>query len=362
MILALLLAAAPQVTATPAPDWDALFDRDSGWTGADGIYSIPLDSNDGFYNMTNTRTLFVFSDTFIGNVDATGGRATGSTIINNSIAWFEPSTGPDPLAIDFWDQRKACFEPRTANSLPSEFYWMKDGIAIDGIAYLFAARFESIVARRGVAMITMDPNDQNPTNSATQVEVPLFAPADANHAEITYGGAFFDNSVEAGAPNPDGYVYCYGVEEIPGNKYALVARVPRVQFTDFSAWTFWDGAGWSSSIHDSARVAERVSTEMSVTALPNGKYVMVFMLDTISGTIAYRLADSPEGPWGPHVEVYDVPIPPTFPNVFAYHAKAHPHLSEPGSLLVSYNVNTLAFNEHLRFADIYRPRFIRLTQ
>jgi len=41
-------------------------------------------------------------------------------------------------------------------------------------------------------------------------------------------------------------------------------------------------------------------------------------------------------------------------------SKAHPHLSKPDELLVSYNVNTISFDMHLRKGDIYRPRFISL--
>jgi hypothetical protein len=28
-------------SAIRAPEWDALFDRSSGWTGADGVHTIP---------------------------------------------------------------------------------------------------------------------------------------------------------------------------------------------------------------------------------------------------------------------------------------------------------------------------------
>ena len=39
-------------------------------------------------------------------------------------------------------------------------------------------------------------------------------------------------------------------------------------------------------------------------------------------------------------------------------AKAHPALSGPDKLLISYHVNTFEFDEHYQNADIYRPRFI----
>lgn len=52
--------------AVPAPEWDVLFDRRSGWTGADGIYSIPLDGDERPGTGTADQTFFSFNDTFIG--------------------------------------------------------------------------------------------------------------------------------------------------------------------------------------------------------------------------------------------------------------------------------------------------------
>ena len=132
-------------------------------------------------------------------------------------------------------------------------------------------------------------------------------------------------------------------------------------FADFDAWRFWEGAAWVADVTASKPVAGRISTEMSVTPLPDGRFLMVFMLDTISRKIAVRTAPAPEGPWGDFTEIYHIPVPANPPGLFTYHAKAHPHLSDPGELLISYNVNTTgSFWDHFTYADIYRPRFIRL--
>jgi hypothetical protein len=42
-----------------------------------------------------------------------------------------------------------------------------------------------------------------------------------------------------------------------------------------------------------------------------------------------------------------------------YCAKAHPHLSKPDELLISYNVNTIG-NGSFDIGDIYHPRFIKI--
>ena len=53
-------------------DWTGIFHRFSDWSGADGIYSIPFNGNEQ-NNFQNDKTLLVFSDTFIGNVDTVSG-------------------------------------------------------------------------------------------------------------------------------------------------------------------------------------------------------------------------------------------------------------------------------------------------
>ena len=55
-------------TAEAAPEWTRLFERTSGWFGADGIFSIPLSGIDKNNNARNDSTLLLFSDTYIGEV------------------------------------------------------------------------------------------------------------------------------------------------------------------------------------------------------------------------------------------------------------------------------------------------------
>ena len=56
------------------------------------------------------------------------------------------------------------------------------------------------------------------------------------------------------------------------------------------------------------------------------------------------------------VAMYYIMIRPT-----QKRAKAHTALSDHRGLLISYNVNSFNVNESLVNADIYRPRFIRVS-
>jgi hypothetical protein len=363
-----LLAAAQQFTVETAPEWDAVFDQTSGWTGADGIYSIPFNGDDAFGAHKKSRTLFVFSDTFIGEVNAQGERQPGTTLVNNTLGVLPANAGADPDAIQFYWRKDgptqlAVFEPNTVNTQPGEFYWLKDGIIIDGETHIFAGRFSKDPPpfhREGISLITIPAGMKPPFTGHAQVETTLWLDDSPQRGQVSFGGAIMDNTVEGNAINPDGFIYVYGIQEDPLNKKALASRVPRDQFTDFAAYRFWDGNNWVADIDQANPMCGRLSNEFSVTPLPDGQFLMAFQQDTIGRQVAVRLGATPVGPWGPIIEVYDCPIPNN-PPVYTYNAKAHPHLSEPGTLLISYNVNGAgSFWDHFTYADIYRPRFIRL--
>jgi hypothetical protein len=368
MILAALsLFLTQSVVAERAYDWDTVFNRNSGWTGADGIYSIPLNEKERPDGWKHSATAFVFSDTFWGDVDASGVRQAGTVMVNNTLGFLSAGAGAQSSQAVFLKggnagNPEAVFVPETPNSEADSFYWLKDGIRIGNRTHIFAARMRKTPApfhRYGITLLTISEDDSPPFQNVIQRETPFWQEALSGQGQIAFGGAILNNTVEAGSPAADGFIYIYGIQEDWLNKKAIVARVLRAEFEDFTAWRFWDGSGWSDDMLEAAVVAERISTEMSVTPIRHDLFLMVFMLDTISGKIAIRRAPTPVGPWSNFEVVYEAPRR-TNPPVYYYHAKAHPHLSEPGSLLVSFNVNTTNFWDHFAWADIYRPRFLRL--
>ncbi len=368
-------AFARAVTVEPAPEWTALFDRESGWTGADGIYSIPLGGNDAIGTAGQQQTAFVFSDTFIGEVLPDGSRAPGGRFVNNSLALLDGAE-PDPDAISFYWRGsevnpKSVFVPQTLSAGPDDWYWLQDGFvnqALGGATHLFAARIRSTgtggvfgFETAGIAVITLPAGARPPFESQQQVELPFFQPAQGDRGEIIFGPGIFVNTAAAGAPDPDGFVYVYGTESVPFNKYLVAARVRPEDFLDFDQWRFYNGAEWTADASAVARLADPVSNELSVTPLPAGGYGLVYKSTFLSATVDARTAPTPVGPYGPVRELYRPPEQDLDPDLFTYNAKAHPHLSAPGTLLISYNVNTLDFfGDFFRYADIYRPRFVRV--
>lgn len=354
--------------AVAAPRWTALFDRSSGWTGADGIYSVPLSGDERAGSAgPSDKTYFTFSDTFVGEVGPDGHRLSGSTLVNNTTAVLRGGK-PKPAKMQFFVNRDEDGDPIAQvvpDTDPDHWFWPGDGIAIDGSLYEFSLRMKTggggvfNFAVDGISLLRTSTSDVPPFESYDQVDTPLYLPAAGGKGEITYGHALLPNTVEAGAPDPDGFLYVYGLQN-DSTKRLLAARVVPDQIADFGAYEYWNGSSWVSDISAAEAMTARLSSEFSVTPLADGRYILVFQLDALSGKVAVRYGDTPVGPWTTPTVIWTAPEDDLTPDTYIYNAKAHPHLSTPGSLLISYNVNTFKFGQHFTNADIYRPRFIKL--
>lgn len=359
-------------TIEPASTYTALLNQTTGWTGGDGIFSIPLngDERPGAYRRTDT--FFVFSDTFVGSLNEDGSRAGGWAFLNNSCG-FRAAGDPWDKPIELQYATNAQGRPRTlftvADQTPGRktWYWMKDGIALDGRVHVFASRFTDdgphMFNRIGLTMISFDADAAFPYTDHEQRDVPFCKVEIGDDGAMVFGACVFPNTRSARAPHADGYIYIYGTREFPGtkNKRVVVGRVTESRFTDFAAWRFFDGESWTDDFRKAATIAEHASNELSVSPLPDSRYILVSQVDSNTPEISIRTAPTPYGPWSDQEVIYVCPEPSEPPDErYAYNAKAHPHLSRPGELLISYNVNTFVNTDHFKYGDIYRPRFIRM--
>jgi hypothetical protein len=212
----------------------------------------------------------------------------------------------------------------------------------------------------GVTLITVPGNNLRPPfEEQQQMDAPLYMDI-PDVGKGTFGSAVFVNTGWAGAPNPDGFVYVYGL--IDPNKQLVAARVKPSTFKDFDTWRFWDGEAWQANIQNVQPITNRVSNELSITPLKNGHYLFIFQLDGIGEYTAARIAKTPIGPFGPIQKLRKVPEILDPPGIIPYNAKAHPVLSTENELLVSYNTISLDyFNDILKYPHMYRPRFFWLS-
>ena len=357
-----------------AADWNRLFFRSSGWFGGDGIFGIPLDGKEFVPAGPQTRTLFIFSDSVIGNTKDGKVGSGDFKMIHNLVAYLDGSE-PAPGKFEFYwpegeDGKPATlFVPQTPHTQPGDYYWLGDGfvnVDADSTLYIFAYQVRDVPTgaffefeQVGVSLIAISPGSEPPFNEQRQMETPFFSPLEDGSGNITFGSGIFVNTASAGAPNPDGYIYIYGVAGIYQELH--VARVRPESFENFSTWQFWDGQDWNSEMKASKSVTNSVSNELSLSPLPDGRYLLVHQRYGMLPEVAVQVTKSPVGPFFPAKDIWHCPEVDEDIDYFVYNAKAYPHLSKPGELLVSYNVNSFDFfKDILTDPQLCRPRFIRL--
>ena len=370
---------APAVKVDTADEWSRLFERygltQTAWIGADGIYSFALDGNDAFASATErTKTFFIFSDTLFGTASRDGRKAVREAMPNHTSAILEGNK-PDTSRRSFvWGKGGSCtldmhdLDDNEKKNLVGAPKWFTDGLVLGDKLYLFC--YTPIGLSNDSVDMAVFPivgGSVDYAHCSLIERIPeLCMLNEKGELAVDYGYAVHVNTKEAGAPDPDGYIYIYG----GGRDYSgYVSRIRAEDFPDFSKLRYYDGSGWSARQADAAAVIRGISREYSVTPIPTGpkagKYIAVFMDQCISGDIAYAIADTPYGPFGDAVRFYRAPEAGQIildaagkeDTVFTYNAKAHPHLSQGSRLLISYNTNVWNGNNT---PYCYPPRFIWL--
>ena len=305
----------------------------------------------------------------MGGVDANGYRTPDTNFVSTTLGVLDGGE-PDEDYMTFiygpngvgGDDYNSVFTPSLSVDPNSQYYfWLQDGLALDGKMYIFALMMGQFFDIGGVTRITipLDPCEPYGLDLANHIQVRSpFSPDNGLHDPFMFSAAIMSNTADACAPDPDGYVYIYGWEDSGQSKNLIASRVLPADFEDFNDWRYWDGAAWSSDINDCNSVVGDTAPELSVSPLPDGKYLLVFQEGTVEPYVAYRIGSSPVGPFGAMKRIFYTPEPDVWPanGVATYNAKAHPQLSQPGKLLISYNSG----GTDNSIADIYMPRWLRM--
>ena len=393
--------------AVPAEDWNELFNNldnpdEDDWRAGDGMRTVPLNGIKAIGSGNeNTPTAWLFSDSYV-----TSFRDLSQSLHLNWLQMpnhvFAEFTGiePDKSKLSYifgegGDKSKLrdplTDEGGTSNVIP-EAFWVQDGMVIGNNMYiLFDHQNKSLV-----------------TINTSMAKIPILSGYKVDWANsewlgytnvwnsrTTMGVSMFDNSSLSGVPSgkADDYVYIYGNTQ-SGSRRACVARVKKADFEDTGKWEYYTSSGWVAGTAGLGSVAIitpsnfMISAQHCVTYINNGiyegKYLMTYTEGGISERIGYLLSDNAWGPFtnpticyvAPQVEQYQNELY-QFDNPRAwyvtYNVIAHPHLSKPGELLISYDCyvwdstkwdsNTQYFNPDWHGTETnehYRERFFKL--
>ncbi|MCW6006450.1 fibronectin type III domain-containing protein [Micromonospora sp. CPCC 205371] len=320
------------------------------WSGADSTGSVKLP--DG-------RTAWLFSDTFLGTVNADYSRPASTPFIHNSIV-VQNGTSLTTLTGGTAAAPKSLVGAETDSEPGDLGWWVGDGRVNGSTLQVFYHHYKS---GGGGALDYVPQGTGIATFSLPSLTLQRLVPL-GNNPQIDWGAALVNGN--------DGFTYIYGVEAADGAKHLRIARAPSGSLlgpvdAPTQEWTYWTGnpdgenSGWATDENDGARVMTGVGNGFSVKYL-NGRYVLVTIDSdrTFSRSVFAYFADKPTGPFGRQTWLYDAPE--ATGSRIAYDARLHPEQSCNGSnIVISYNVNSLDNAENYADARIYRPRFIVAT-
>ncbi len=351
-----------------------MFSRTEGWNGGDIARSIDL---------CDGRTLWLFGDSIFGPVIAGGRAGNSSKLLRDAIAWHDTArcgvapasnavtfAGPEPFGITAVAPWTQPVPGRWAGDTWD--WWMNDGVRLTGERdhlVLFATAVGpsgnpdgSWNFRRvgGVIMEIDSPNDSPDRWHALQRINPLVT-ADPKFGEPAHTSENHAVAVvrvpEAGANE----FFLFGVRTGgDGVKSLIVGRTNEMGLMEPAYWLFFDGSTWTPSHESAAPLFPGAQDEFSVHRVHKHDRDILVLVQSeafLSRAVVVRTARQPQGPWSEPRRVYEAPD--SGPGSFVYAAKAHPHLSRPGELLVTYAVNA-DFGRVFRDASLYRPRFVRV--
>ena len=376
--LVVSVGAGVQPEAARDDGWDAAFTRTSGWNGGDIGHSIDL--GDG-------RTLWLFGDSIVGPVQE-GRRVGGKAVmVRGAIGWhIAPIDAGPAREVEFALPEGGHGVAEAAWTRPAEglfakttWYWlMGDGAVVKDEAgqtrfVFFATAIDRAgnpegmwdFRRVGGAVITVEnPGDEPDAWRAVQKVNPLVTET-ARHGEAPKTSENWGLAIVRWTSEDESErLYIYGLRsEAPGDNTLLVARCAEQDLDEPEAWTFFDGTTWVGDPGAAAGIALNLVDEFTIQAVHrNGRddLVLVQSEPILGHHILVRTAMRPEGPWSEPAKVYEVTEPADDERLITYAAKGHAHLSRPGSLLITYVINSADFGQIFRDASLYRPRFVRV--
>jgi hypothetical protein len=141
-----------------------------------------------------------------------------------------------------------------------------------------------------------------------------------------------DRSYSAGNLVADGFIHLYATEVLPDLRTTYyLTRVPHDRYRDRSAYTFWDGAGWSTEATAAAPIilgGTGIDGSGGIGGLTVSynthlrKYLMVHS-EAFKFDLMLRTADQPQGPWSAPTRVN---VPDSLPDspFGNYSVREHP--------------------------------------
>ena len=362
----------------------------NGWIYADGIYTYHMNGAQSQGSLREDSVVFfTFEDTCIGNMknyknfnSAKGYTSAAHNGWTNGTYMVLKGNKPDVRNVQFILHGKDS-DIHTMNNIWPKQYWTGDMTLINGALYVHAPDISDQDSGVPVDMVKVVFNDDLTPNMNVVPEIvveniPAFA-----------DGTVYENTVEAGAPNPDGYIYVF-TEKSKG-QYRVCRAKPEDYVSNFDKYEFWGGEekGWVIGNESVTKpIKANVSSydpggEAAIAYMSEGyfagMYVNAYTEGSISGHLRMGVSPTLIGKYSGMpdengkqstfpinlfwaVEKYKFVLYRGYDafEMWGYNAKSHPAISEEGELLISYHIGA-QYSQDMRMGMEYtHPVFVNM--
>jgi len=330
------------------PDIEAMFnfkgERNckNTWCGGDGVYSIPL---------TSTKVLWVFGDTFWGNIK--NRKRVNCKFLNNTIGIMINQK------MQFYKglYNKNFFFINTGKS----WLWPLHGKVINNTLFLF---FIEIVRLKNIK--------SNPFafkvcgNYIAEIKNFKFHPYlwEISYIKNPFSKFAKQDSIIWGSYilEHKNFYYIYGIKESNSKKHLIISRISKKSyFLNFENWQVFTKRGFVPAFTNfPAPVATNIANEFSIEYNHFlKKFVLVYSEPALSNKINAIFSLTPYGPFLKVHTLYHIPKNPN-PDIFYYSGKSHFWMANKNNLIISYIDNSVNFSDFAKDSSLYFPKFIEV--
>lgn len=359
---AILFVVAAVSAARAHPSCKPAFPISDGWWGADGGYSIPLQSG---------KTLWLFDDSFVGVVDSKS--RVGTRMVSSTIGLGSCDEGGKFTVRYFWKGKgtghpSAVFVP----NLRRYKYWPEEGFVHGADVYVALTVIEKRPDIQGAfkwkPVGTLLARIRNVNRPFSGWKIDYF--------DLYRGKVFPGQS----AVRRGGYIYLFSPSETGDAQHsptfltrfresALDAVAPKIRLEYLAQDGSWKPVGTHGiDFSDARRVMNDPFAANSVWYETRWKRWVAVGQNPVfrSNQAVMRTAQNLEGPWSSPVQIYQIPDADPArgadKDTWCYQLLAHSEFRRGDDILLTYACNSLVFTKLVQDLRLYVPKavFVRL--
>jgi len=350
---------ANKITENISQAWFPEFPFKDGWLGGDGDVSVPI---------SKTQTLFIFSDTYVGNKNQQSRLEPGMKMVSNTVA-VETCLPDGKTGVEyFWNNMYADNPQPVFKSFTNRYhYWVNDAFMYKTSLYVV---LQKVAPKQGAA-----PDDffgfslsgitlakiTNPSDPPIQWKIELIP---------LKGFAYAVMGIHCHAIQ-DKFLYFFVSRNGNDNFQFFVRKKldaidnPEKPFEYYAINRTWK-TGINADDMDTVINGFRANTVNYHSDIK--QWVMVCDIKFLENKIKIRTASLLTGPWSEEKIVYEVPE--VTPGTISYSKSNFCYLSreciqnydpKTHTMLITYDINNSSFSEINSNPKIYTPKVITVS-